>query len=150
MNFNYRIVEHSNGSDNVIIDFPNVEIFFTNMSPIQQANQVLTLYNKITPPEELSTYDGTFSLYTRDMPSNEMQEIFTVIFKTLLECEKENKIISVEVQLLEYDENNNLIMTFYSPILDHAQIALTTKTFRADIHEPIINMVSMVYKNTIE
>ena len=148
MNFNYKIIKHiENDEDEVLIETSATEALFTNMAPIGLASHVLTLYNRIIPNTELDEYNGTFSIYTRHLPTENTQEILNQLFQILLDCEDKQAIISIQVQAVEAINQNPNIDEF-TTILDHATINLVTKTFRAEITEPVINMISMVYKNS--
>ena len=147
MNFNYKIIEHDGDQNKILIETSETEALFTNMSPIGLASHVLTLYNRVTPQEELDEYDGTFSIYTRHLPTERTQQIINNLFTIFLECEKKQAVISVQVQAVD-PINQNPNVDEFTTILDHATINLTTKTFRAENVEPVINMVSMVYKNS--
>lgn len=155
MSFNYKIVEHIENQENVLMELSEEDILFVNIAPIQHSNQIFIADNKILTPEELAVYDGNFSFVLRDKNVNdEVINIFTQLYDVLSNCEENESIISIQFSPLILDDNNSnqllneqLSEENFSTILNSAQIALVTKTFRIEENNSIINMISMAYKN---
>lgn len=160
MSFNYKIVEHIEDQENVLMELSEEDILFVNIAPIQHSNQIFISNNKILTPEELAEYDGNFSFVLRDTTVNdEIIDTFNQIYNILSTCEQNESIISIKFKSaliiddsMEFIENPNVLeqnpLEDFSTILNMASIALVTKTFRIEENNSIINMISMAYKSS--
>ena len=146
MSCNYKIVEHDlvQNTETTLLQVNNTEIRFANIMPMGRANHVLTIYGSMFENDEtlLNSYDGSFSFSTSSTGfTTEQAETTDELFNTLLECETDNKVISIYVQVV----SGNLI-TDFTPILSKARVALTVKSLKSEPNN-VIGLLNVVYKN---
>lgn len=154
MTFNYKIIRHINDEEQeTLLELSNTDLLFVNIAPIEHSSQIFISNNKIATIEELSQYNGNFSFVLRNNAfiTDEIIDLFNQIFNILYSCEQNESIISI-IFSIYYDETtieeNPELISNSSTILNKASIGLTTKTFRIEDNNSIINMISVAYKNS--
>lgn len=141
--FNYKIVEHNQGTETTIFQLNHSSIYFANITPMTMANHILTVYGSmfLDNAELANQYDGTFSLNSQNtLFTDELAEQVDQLFEVLLNCEKNEKIISIYVQAEDED-----IVTEYARILNPSKVELVIKTLKIE-QKNVIGLLNMVYK----
>lgn len=143
--FNYQIIEHNTDLDttNTLFQLNNTNLVFANITPLTRANHVLNVYGSIfnTNEDLMNQYDGTFSFNTQNVTYNDtLASQVDQLFDVLMNCEKNNKVISIYVQTVDDD-----ITTDFVQILNHAQVAFVIKTLKFE-QKNVIGLLNMVFK----
>lgn len=148
MTINYKIIEHIDNQENILLELDNTNITFSNISPIEHSQEIFVVDNKILTQEDLSKYDGSFIFLEQTEITEDSISILNQLFETLLICEQQQSIISIYVQVLD---NENVIITNFTPILQTSQISLVSKNLKFDVDlNAIIHRLCMTYIKNIE
>lgn len=148
MTINYKIIEHIDNQENILLELDNTNITFSNISPIEHSQEIFVIDNKILTQEDLSKYDGSFIFLEQTEITEDSISILNQLFETLLICEQQQSIISIYVQVLD---NENVIITNFTPILQTSQISLVSKNLKFDVDlNAIIHRLCMTYIKNIE
>lgn len=148
MTINYKIIEHIDNQENILLELNNTNITFSNISPIEHSQEIFVVDNKVLTQEDLSKYDGSCIFLEQTEITEDSISILNQLFETLLICEQQQSIISIYAQVLD---NENVIMTNFTPILQTSQISLVSKNLRFDENlNTIIHRLCMTYIKDIE
>lgn len=144
MTINYKIIEHIDNQENILLELDNTNITFSNISPIEHSQEIFILDNQVLTREELSDYSGSFIFLEQEDITEESTALLDQLFEILLSCEKEESIISIQTQVVNEE---NVIVTNFTQILQPSQIALVSKNLKIDTTlNMMIHRLCMAYK----
>lgn len=144
MTINYKIIEHIDNQENILLELDNTNITFSNISPIEHSQEIFILDNQVLTREELSDYSGSFIFLEQENITKESTALLDQLFEILLSCEKEESIISIQTQVVNEE---HAIVTNFTQILQPSQIALVSKNLKIDTTlNMMIHRLCMAYK----
>lgn len=144
MTINYKIIEHIDNQENILLELDNTNITFSNISPIEHSQEIFILDNQVLTREELSDYSGSFIFLEQEDITEESTALLDQLFEILLSCEKAESVISIQTQVVNEE---NVIMTNFTQILQPSQIALVSKNLKIDTTlNMMIHRLCMAYK----
>lgn len=144
MTINYKIIEHIDNQENILLELDNTNITFSNISPIEHSQEIFILDNQVLTREELSDYSGSFIFLEQEDITEESTTLLDQLFEILLSCEKEKSVISIQTQVVNEE---NIIVTNFTQILQPSQIALVSKNLKIDTTlNMMIHRLCMAYK----
>lgn len=144
MTINYKIIEHIDNQENILLELDNTNITFSNISPIEHSQEIFILDNQVLTREELSDYSGSFIFLEQEDITEESTALLDQLFEILLSCEKEESIISIQTQVINEE---HAIVTNFTQILKPSQIALVSKNLKIDTTlNMMIHRLCMAYK----
>ena len=144
MTINYKIIEHIDNQENILLELDNTNITFSNISPIEHSQEIFILDNQVLTREELSDYSGSFIFLEQEDITEESTALLDQLFEILLSCEKAESVISIQTQVVNEE---NIIVTNFTQILQPSQIALVSKNLKIDTTlNMMIHRLCMAYK----
>lgn len=144
MTINYKIIEHIDNQENILLELDNTNITFSNISPIEHSQEIFILDNQVLTREELSDYSGSFIFLEQEDITEESTALLDQLFEILLSCEKEESVISIQTQVVNEE---HVIVTNFTQILQPSQIALVSKNLKIDTTlNMMIHRLCMAYK----
>ncbi len=144
MTINYKIIKHIDNQENILLELDNTNITFSNISPIEHSQEIFVLDNQVLTREELSDYSGSFIFLEQEDITEESTALLDQLFEILLSCEKEKSVISIQTQVVNEE---NVIVTNFTQILQPSQIALVSKNLKIDTTlNMMIHRLCMAYK----
>lgn len=144
MTINYKIIEHIDNQENILLELDNTNITFSNISPIEYSQEIFILDNQVLTREELSDYSGSFIFLEQEDITEESTALLDKLFEILLSCEKKESVISIQTQVVNEE---NVIVTNFTQILQPSQIALVSKNLKIDTTlNMMIHRLCMAYK----
>ena len=144
MTINYKIIEHIDNQENILLELDNTNITFSNISPIEHSQEIFILNNQVLTREELSDYSGSFIFLEQENITEESTALLDQLFEILLSCEKKESVISIQTQVVNEE---HIIVTNFTQILQPSQIALVSKNLKIDTTlNMMIHRLCMAYK----
>ena len=143
MEINYKIIEHTENEQNILLELDDTNITFSSISPIEYSQEIFILNNEILTQEDLSSYNGSFIFLEQANITNNSIAKLDQLLEVLLACEQNQTIISIEVQVIDDD---SVILTNFAQILKPSQIALVSKNLKIDTTlNAMIHRLCMTY-----
>ena len=129
MKINYKIIKHTDNEQDVLLELESTDITFSNITPIEYSQEIFVVNNEVLTQEDLASYSGSFIFLEQENITNYSIAKLNQLLETLLICEQEQSIISIEVQIIDEE---SLILTPFIQILEPSQIALVSKNLKID------------------
>lgn len=140
MDLDYRIIS----DDEILLVAHKVNITFLNCNPADKTQLSTTLYANIAD-DIINQYDGFFMLSInplKDKGQKELEEIFNI----LLNCEKENKNVTIDIKY-SFSPEQNLPVADFTTILNNVKLSQVAKIIRSEKNEYFSSTIFMLYNN---